>query len=83
MNKDVICEWLDEVWGICDRVRDTLVLARRTLNNLKGQAISCQSQVIGLQQKMLDKKSDELDAVTVAVITTVKQSISPFGVQRI
>ena len=76
MNKDVLCEWLEEVWGICDRARDTSVSARRTLNslNLKGQVISCQSQVIELQQRMLDKKSDELDVVTVAV-TTVKESV--------
>ena len=75
MNKDVLCEWLEEVWGICDRVRITSVSARRTLNSLKGQVISCQSQVIELQQRMLNKKSDELDAVTVAVTTTVNDSV--------
>ena len=75
MNKDVLCEWLEEVWGICDRASDTSVSTRRTLNSLKGQVISCQSQVIELQQRMLDKKSDELDAVTVAVTTTVKESV--------
>ena len=37
--------------------------------------MSCQSQVIELQQIMLDKKSDELNAVTVAVTTTVKESV--------
>ena len=31
--------------------------------------------MIELQQRMLDKKSDELDAVTVAVTTTVKDSV--------
>ena len=77
MNKDVLCEWLEEVWGICYRAMDTSVLARRTLNSLKGQVISCQSQVmmIELQQRTLDKESNELDAVTVAVTTTVKESV--------
>ena len=35
MNKDVLCEWLEEVWGICDRARITSVSARRTLNRVR------------------------------------------------
>ena len=75
MNKDVLCEWLEEVWGICDRIRNTSVLARKTLHNLKGQVITCQSQVIELQHSLLEKKSVELEAVTTAVTTTVKESV--------
>ena len=63
------------IWGNMLSCQDTSASARRTLNSLKGQVISCQSQVIELQQRMLDKKSDELDAVTVAVTTTVKESV--------
>ena len=37
--------------------------------------MSCQSQVIELQQRILDKKSDELDAFTVADTTIVKHSV--------
>ena len=35
INKDVLCEWLEEVWGICDRARITSVSARRTLNRVR------------------------------------------------
>ena len=75
MNKDVLCGWLEEIWGICSRAMDTSTLARRTLNDLKGKVIASQSQVIELQQKVLEKKSEELDAVTKAVTTTVKESV--------
>ena len=47
-NNNVLCEWMEEVCSKCDCLRDTSVLARRTLDNLEEQVISCQSQVIEL-----------------------------------
>ena len=72
MNKDVLCEWLKEVWGICDRMRNTSVLARKTLHNLKRQVIACQSQVIEPQHDLLQKKPVDLGAVTTIVKESVK-----------
>ena len=75
MNKDVLCEWLEEVWGICDHIRNTSVLARKTLHNLKGQVIACQSQVIEIQHSLPEQNSDVLEAVTTTVTTTIKDSV--------
>lgn len=75
VNKEVLCEWLEEAWNMFERFRITSVKARKTLNNVKGQLITCQSQVIELQQNLLEKRSADLEAVTSAVTTSVKESV--------
>ena len=75
VNKEVLCEWLEEAWGMFERFRNTSVKARKTLNNMKGQLITCQSQVIELQQYLLENRLADLEAVTSAVATSIKEYV--------
>ena len=75
VNKEVFCEWSEEAWGMFERFRNTSVKARKTLNNMKGQLITCQSQVIELQQYLLENRLADLEAVTSAVATSVKEYV--------
>jgi hypothetical protein len=80
INKDKLCVWLETACGILNLFcTPALGCAQKRIDHLTEELISHQKTIIDLQEKLIEKKDEELGAVKTAVQTTVQSEMNSYS----
>ena len=74
-RKETLASWLDEALHFVSEQNDIIMKQRDTIGALKSELLGSQQNVIDLQGKLLDSKTEQLTALKSAVTSSVEDTM--------
>ncbi len=80
ITKDKLCVWLETAICILNKYCDpALYAARDIIENLSTEKVANQQKVIELQEKLIDKRDEELSSLKTTLQTTVQSEMKSYS----